>query len=61
MPQVSTVTHASGDLPVYDEAKLFEDSRAHAAERALVTFHAVAFDVLLYRPSDASILDTWTL
>lgn len=61
MPQVSLTAHTSGDFSVDDAEKVFEDSKAQGSEKSLATFQALAFDVLLYRPDDASILQTWTL
>ncbi|MFA5120097.1 MSMEG_0572/Sll0783 family nitrogen starvation response protein [Zavarzinia sp.] len=44
MPQVSTPAHAKGDFFVDYEEKVFEDVKAKPGEKALVTFHTVAFE-----------------
>ena len=44
MPAVSAVAHAKGDYLVDYEEKVFEDVKAEPGEKALVTFHTVAFE-----------------
>lgn len=44
MPAVSAVAHAKGDYFVDYEEKVFEDVKAEPGEKALVTFHTVAFE-----------------
>ncbi len=44
MPKVTTPMHKDGDFFVDYEEKLFEDVQAKEGEKALVTFHAVAFE-----------------
>jgi uncharacterized repeat protein (TIGR04044 family) len=44
MPQVKTPAHAKGDYFVDYEEKVFEDVKAEKGEKALVTFHTVAFE-----------------
>jgi uncharacterized repeat protein (TIGR04044 family) len=44
MPKVSTPPHQPGDALVDYEEKVFEDVRAKPGEKALVTFHSVAFE-----------------
>src|ERR1700750_1521392 len=44
MPSVSTAPHKTGDYFVDYEEKVFEDVKAKPGEKALVTFHTVAFE-----------------
>ncbi len=44
MPEVKFPPHAKGDYLVNYEEKVFEDVRAEKGEKALVTFHTVAFE-----------------
>jgi uncharacterized repeat protein (TIGR04044 family) len=44
MPAVATVAHKKGDFFVDYEEKVFEDVKAQPGEKALVTFHTVAFE-----------------
>ena len=44
MPAVSTDKHKKGDYFVDYEEKVFEDVKADPGEKALVTFHTVAFE-----------------
>jgi uncharacterized repeat protein (TIGR04044 family) len=44
MPQVQQPAHKSGDFFVDYEEKVFEDVKAKPGEKALVTFHTVAFE-----------------
>ena len=44
MPQVTTPPNKSGDFLVDYEEKVFEDVKAEPGEKALVTFHTVAFE-----------------
>ena len=44
MPTVTHPPHQTGDFFVDYEQKLFEDVKAQAGEKALVTFHTVAFE-----------------
>lgn len=44
MPTVTTEAHKPGDFFVDYENKVFEDVKADAGEKALVTFHTVAFE-----------------
>ncbi|MDF1642280.1 MULTISPECIES: MSMEG_0572/Sll0783 family nitrogen starvation response protein [Thalassolituus] len=44
MPQVTQPMHKSGDFFVDYEEKVFEDVKAREGEKALVTFHTVAFE-----------------
>jgi uncharacterized repeat protein (TIGR04044 family) len=44
MPQVTAPAHQSGDFFVDYEEKVFEDVQAEPGEKALVTFHTVAFE-----------------
>src|SRR6201995_1902516 len=44
MPSVSTAPHKKGDYFVDYEEKVFEDVKAKPGEKALVTFHTVAFE-----------------
>lgn len=44
MPQVSYPAHQIGDFLVDYEEKVFEDVKAQPGEKALVTFHTVAFE-----------------
>jgi uncharacterized repeat protein (TIGR04044 family) len=44
MPQVTVPKHKSGDYLVDYEEKVFEDVKAEPGEKALVTFHTVAFE-----------------
>src|ERR1700687_496379 len=44
MPKVTHPAHKRGDALVDYEQKLFEDVKADQGEKALVTFHTVAFE-----------------
>jgi len=44
MPAVTMPTHKKGDFLVDYEHKVFEDVKAEPGEKALVTFHTVAFE-----------------
>jgi len=44
MPEVTTPAHKKGDFFVDYEEKVFEDVKAEPGEKALVTFHTVAFE-----------------
>lgn len=44
MPQVNTPAYQKGDFFVDYEEKVFEDVQAEPGEKALVTFHTVAFE-----------------
>lgn len=44
MPAVTQAAHAKGDFFVDYEEKVFEDVKAKPGEKALVTFHTVAFE-----------------
>jgi uncharacterized repeat protein (TIGR04044 family) len=44
MPAVKAVPHVKGDYFVDYEEKVFEDVKAEPGEKALVTFHTVAFE-----------------
>src|SRR5688572_32864605 len=44
MPAVTMPPHKSGDFLVDYEEKVFEDVKAEPGEKALVTFHTVAFE-----------------
>lgn len=44
MPAVDKVAHKTGDFFVDYEEKVFEDVKAEPGEKALVTFHTVAFE-----------------
>ena len=44
MPAVRKAAHAKGDFFVDYEEKVFEDVKAKPGEKALVTFHTVAFE-----------------
>ncbi|MCV6610784.1 MAG: MSMEG_0572 family nitrogen starvation response protein [Amphritea sp.] len=44
MPTVTTPLHKDGDFFVDYEEKVFEDVKAKDGEKALVTFHTVAFE-----------------
>ncbi|GGO85345.1 hypothetical protein GCM10011348_33660 [Marinobacterium nitratireducens] len=44
MPTVSQPQHKAGDFFVDYEEKVFEDVKANPGEKALVTFHTVAFE-----------------
>ncbi|HMF69679.1 MAG TPA: MSMEG_0572/Sll0783 family nitrogen starvation response protein [Phyllobacterium sp.] len=44
MPAVTKPAHETGDFFVDYEDKVFEDVQAKAGEKALVTFHTVAFE-----------------
>src|SRR6202521_4802947 len=44
MPAVQKVAHAKGDFFVDYEDKVFEDVKAKPGEKALITFHTVAFE-----------------
>lgn len=44
MPQVTAPAHQTGDFFVDYEEKVFPDVKADAGEKALVTFHTVAFE-----------------
>ncbi len=44
MPAVTAEKHKKGDFFVDYEEKVFEDVKAEPGEKALVTFHTVAFE-----------------
>jgi uncharacterized repeat protein (TIGR04044 family) len=44
MPAVTHAAHQDGDFLVDYEEKVFEDVKAEPGEKALVTFHTVAFE-----------------
>jgi uncharacterized repeat protein (TIGR04044 family) len=44
MPAVTAAAHGKGDYFVDYEQKVFEDVKAEPGEKALVTFHTVAFE-----------------
>ncbi|MBK0031234.1 MSMEG_0572 family nitrogen starvation response protein [Erwinia sp. S43] len=44
MPKVTLPAHATGDFFVDYEEKVFEDVKAEPGQKALVTFHTVAFE-----------------
>ena len=44
MPTVTLPAHQTGDFLVDYEEKVFEDVKAEAGQKALVTFHTVAFE-----------------
>jgi uncharacterized repeat protein (TIGR04044 family) len=44
MPTVTHAAHVKGDFFVDYEEKVFEDVKAKPGEKALVTFHTVAFE-----------------
>src|SRR3954463_11539528 len=44
MPKVQAPMHKKGDILVDYEQKVFEDVKAKPGEKALVTFHTVAFE-----------------
>ena len=44
MPAVNKPAHQNGDFLVDYEEKVFEDVKAEPGEKALVTFHTVAFE-----------------
>ncbi|AFK56809.1 MSMEG_0572/Sll0783 family nitrogen starvation response protein [Tistrella mobilis] len=44
MPVVTKPAHQTGDFLVNYEEKVFEDVKAQPGEKALVTFHTVAFE-----------------
>lgn len=44
MPKVTKPAHAKGDFLVDYEEKVFEDVKAEPGEKALITFHTVAFE-----------------
>lgn len=44
MPQVTAPAHKAGDYFVDYEEKVFEDVKAEPGQKALVTFHTVAFE-----------------
>ena len=44
MPDVTTPAHKDGDFFVNYEEKVFEDVQAEEGQKALVTFHTVAFE-----------------
>lgn len=44
MPTVDKVPHKSGDFLVNYEEKVFPDVKADPGEKALITFHTVAFE-----------------
>ena len=44
MPEVTLASHEDGDYFVDYEEKVFEDVQAEPGEKALVTFHTVAFE-----------------
>ena len=44
MPKVERELHKDGDFLVDYEEKVFEDVKAEAGQKALVTFHTIAFE-----------------
>ena len=44
MPKVEKAQHKDGDFLVDYEEKVFEDVQAEKGEKALVTFHTMAFE-----------------
>ncbi|MEM6692390.1 MAG: MSMEG_0572/Sll0783 family nitrogen starvation response protein, partial [Planctomycetota bacterium] len=44
MPKIDIPHHQFGDVMVDHEEKVFEDVKAEPGEKALVTFHTVAFE-----------------
>jgi uncharacterized repeat protein (TIGR04044 family) len=44
MPEVTTAAHQTGDFFVDYEEKVFPDVKADPGEKALITFHTVAFE-----------------
>lgn len=44
MPAVNIPAYKDGDILVDYEEKVFEDIKANPGEKALVTFHGVAFE-----------------
>ncbi len=44
MPKVTLPAHQTGDFLVDYEEKVFEDVKAEPGQKALVTFHTVAFE-----------------
>ena len=44
MPAVTALAHQKGDFLVDYEEKVFEDVKAVPGEKALITFHTVAFE-----------------
>ncbi|MCY0633607.1 MSMEG_0572 family nitrogen starvation response protein [Klebsiella pneumoniae] len=44
MPKVTLPAHQTGDFLVSYEEKVFEDVKAEPGQKALVTFHTVAFE-----------------
>ena len=44
MPEVTIPAHKTGDFLVDYEEKVFPDVQAEPGEKALVTFHTVAFE-----------------
>jgi uncharacterized repeat protein (TIGR04044 family) len=44
MPKVTAPAHKDGDVFVDHEEKVFEDVKAEPGQKALVTFHTVAFE-----------------
>ena len=44
MPEVTTAAHQTGDFFVDYEEKVFPDVKAEPGEKALITFHTVAFE-----------------
>jgi hypothetical protein len=56
MPKVDLKPNKSGDFLVDYEEKVFEDVKAAPGEKALVTFHTVAFEgsIGLTKPSLAT-------
>ena len=44
MPKVEKAPNATGDYLVDYEEKVFEDVKAAPGEKALITFHTVAFE-----------------
>lgn len=44
MPEITKPAHKPGDFFVDYEEKVFEDVKANPGEKALVTFHTVAFE-----------------
>lgn len=44
MPKITLPAHQTGDFFVDYEEKVFEDVKAEPGQKALVTFHTVAFE-----------------
>ena len=77
MPKVEQEMHKAGDFLVDYEEKVFPDVKADPGEKALVTFHTVAFEgsigivntlvasrllrILMHKKAGATIIDTWTV